>query len=313
MNFVAKTSKEATKEKNPPHDKFVSIGQTLSNDIMYLLYKATINYGCNVDELNQLVEHPMLLSRDFVRSADNNSWFYPKFDETGTLVESFYGFHNVRASLTVLWSLSVQLQKNTDLLFHPSMTPLSPHLASVIITINIERDNWIAAEHFPELPLLYYAGFTERPMVIVFALNQVKFTSKYNLTIPGAACFPATFPFRILPGVNFLQRMPLTACPFPLFDCLQMIYSKEFLGNYETEVVFTSPSMHSSTGLVCFTLPGEGINFSIPGLKIESIEFEVQLNVERDIGEEGDTAVMEQTGAEDDFSKVTFFYPQQCI
>ncbi|RNC57145.1 hypothetical protein TcCL_ESM05284 [Trypanosoma cruzi] len=307
MNFVAKTSKEATKEKNPPHDKFVSIGQTLSNDIMYLLYKATINYGCNVDELNQLVEHPMLLSRDFVRSADNNSWFYPKFDETGTLVESFYGFHNVRASLTVLWSLSVQLQKNTDLLFHPSMTPLSPHLASVIITINIERDNWIAAEHFPELPLLYYAGFTERPMVIVFALNQVKFTSKYNLTIPGAACFPATFPFRILPGVNFLQRMPLTACPFPLFDCLQMIYSKEFLGNYETEVVFTSPSMHSSTGLVCFTLPGEGINFSIPGLKIESIEFEVQLNVERDIGEEGDTAVMEQTGAEDDFSKVTFF------
>ncbi|PWU96631.1 hypothetical protein C4B63_18g302 [Trypanosoma cruzi] len=191
--------------------------------------------------------------------------------------------------------------------FSPFYDPLSPHLASVIITINIERDNWIAAEHFPELPLLYYAGFTERPMVIVFALNQVKFTSKYNLTIPGAACFPATFPFRILPGVNFLQRMPLTACPFPLFDCLQMIYSKEFLGNYETEVVFTSPSMHSSTGLVCFTLPGEGINFSIPGLKIESIEFEVQLNLERDIGEEGDTAVMEQTGAEDDFSKVTFF------
>ncbi|RNF26418.1 uncharacterized protein Tco025E_01381 [Trypanosoma conorhini] len=286
MKFVANISKEAGKDKELPQDKFISIGRPLGNDIMYLLYKSAKKYNCNVDELNQLVSHPLLLARDTVRSADNMSWFYPKYDQVGTLVESFYGFHHVRASLSVLWSMSLQVQRNMDFLLDSSLPPLSPHLASVIITVHIGRNNWIAAEHFPQLPLLYNAGFTERPMVMVFTLNQVTFNSRYKLTIPGADPFPALFPFKILPGVNFIQRIPLTVCPSPLFDCLQLIYSKEFLSKYETEVVFTSPSMQSKTGLVCFTLPGEGINLAIPGLTIGSFEFEVQLVAEGDIDDE---------------------------
>ncbi|RNF09734.1 hypothetical protein TraAM80_02002 [Trypanosoma rangeli] len=284
--FVAKVSKDAVKDKNPPQDKFICIGQPLSNDIMYLLYKAAKKYDCNVDELNQLVSHPLLLARDMVRSNENMSWFYPMFLQEGTLVESFYGFHRLRASLGVLWSLSLQVQRNLDLLLKSFLNPLSPHLASVIITVHIERSDWIAAEHFPQLPLLYDAGFTGRHMVMVFTLNQVVFNSRYNLTIPGADPFPAIFPFKILPGVNFIQRIPIAVCPSPLFDCLQMIYSEEFLSKYETELVFTSPSMQSNTGLVRFTLPGEGINLGIPGLTIGSFEFEVQLVAESHLDDE---------------------------
>ncbi|ESL11809.1 hypothetical protein TRSC58_00433 [Trypanosoma rangeli SC58] len=313
MKFVAKVSKDAVKDKDPPQDKFICIGQPLNNDIMYLLYKAAKKYDCNVDELNQLVSHPLLLARDMVRSNDNMSWFYPMFLQTGTLVESFYGFHRLRASLSVLWSLSLQLQRNLDLLLQSFLNPLSPHLASVIITVHIERSNWIAAEHFPQLPLLYNAGFTGRPMVMVFTLNQVVFSSRYNLTIPGASPFPAIFPFKILPGVNFIQRIPLTVCPSPLFDCLRMIYSEEFLLKYETEVVFTSPSMQSNTGLVRFTLPGEGINFAIPGLTIGSLEFEVQLVAESHLDERAALMTMGQRETEEDQSQMVTFVTHDTV
>ncbi|KEG15621.1 hypothetical protein DQ04_00021190 [Trypanosoma grayi] len=280
VGFVAKTSKEATKDQNPPEDKFISIGRPLSNDLMYQLYRAAKRYECNVDELNSLIAHPMLFGRDYARGKDDLSWFYPKFEQSGTLVESFYGFHNVRASLCILWSLSLQLQWNTDLLKDPSMTPLSPHLASVLVTVNINQSNWISAEHFPGLPLLYHAGFTERPVVIVFVLNPMAFTSKYNLTIPGMNPFPAKYPFNLQPGVNFIQYIALATCPCPVFDRLQLLYSKEFLAKYETEVVFSAPSMNSDTATVRFTLPGDGINLAVQGLCIGSIEFEVQLKME---------------------------------
>ncbi|KAH8613750.1 hypothetical protein ERJ75_000727900 [Trypanosoma vivax] len=279
--FVEKIPKDIATQLHAADGMFISFGGTPKNDFMCLLHMLSQRYGCKVDKLNQLIASPMLVGKDLAMEKEGPVWFYPKFEHGGTLMESFYGFHNVRAFLNVFWSMSLQLQRNANLLKKDSMNLMSPHVASVVVVVEIRTIGWMAAEHFPNLPLLYHVGFSGEPIIIAFTLNNISFTPRYRLTIPGSNPLPCTYPMTLFAGINFVQRTVLTSCPCPIFERLQMLYPKEFLEESKTEIVFVTPTMNSRNAVVRFTLPGGSVNLGVRGLRIGSIEFEVHLQMEK--------------------------------
>ncbi|AAZ11926.1 hypothetical protein, conserved [Trypanosoma brucei brucei TREU927] len=275
--FQSKVFRNASKAKNLPDNKYISTERRSGNDFMYLLHAVAERYSCGVDKLNMLIANPMLVSRDFSIEKESVSWFYPKIVEGGTLAESFYGFHNARAFVIILWSMSLHVQRNTDLLVTKKINALNEHVASVMVLVEIKEINWLAIEHFPRLPLLYHVGFSGQPVLIAFTLNTLVFTPRYRLTFPGCSPLPLNHQMQLFPGVNFIRRTSLATCPCPIFDKLLLLYTLQFLENTKTEIILSAPTMDSPNATVRFTLPGNDINFGLRGLVIGYMVFEIEL------------------------------------
>ncbi|CBZ28917.1 conserved hypothetical protein [Leishmania mexicana MHOM/GT/2001/U1103] len=273
----------------------------LSSDIIYLLVASTTATsigGPHVLHLAELVHHPLAFRQALQFTKRTTSWFYPCLEAVGSLAEDWYGFpaSRVCASLSVFWSLSTLLQRQLDALLSTAdtITALNEHVASPLVVVSITESNWVPFHHFPTVaPFLYAVGFHERSFTMAFAINDIVFTPPYAMGVPSARDSQpllSPYPYMIAAGVNFVQQCPLGCCPAPVMDVLRYIlpasaFAMDARGNaiVLTTLVLTVGSLRAGSGVggeecsavLRFTVSGNGVNFGLTGLVMESIEFEV--------------------------------------
>ncbi|CBZ36261.1 hypothetical protein, conserved [Leishmania donovani] len=273
----------------------------LSSDIIYLLVASTTATsigGPHVLHLAELLNHPLAFRQALQFTKRTTSWFYPCLEAVGPLAEDWYGFpaSRVCASLSVFWSLSTLLQRQLGALLSTAdaITPLSEHVASPLVVVRVTESNWDPIHHFPTVaPLLYAVGFHERPFTMAFAINDIVFTPPYAMGVPStrdSQPLVSPYPYMIAAGVNFVQQCPLACCPAPVMDVLRYIlpasaFVVDARGNaiVLTTLVLTVGSLRAGSGVggeersavLRFTVSGNGVNFGLTGLVMESIEFEV--------------------------------------
>lgn len=204
-----------------------------SSDVMLLLLVSAASASLGGEKLLQLaelVDHPLALREAFKFIKKPTRWFYPYLEVVGQVAQDWYGFssENLFASFCVYWSLSSALQRRKDALLAPGdlIPPLSEHVASPLVVMQINELNWSPNQHFPSVPFLYAVNFHERPTTVVFALNDVTFTPPYALSVPSAKDSQALispYPYTVYAGINFVQTRMLESCPAPLFDVLRYI------------------------------------------------------------------------------------------
>lgn len=275
--FYSKIAKKAARNAEVPEGPYFGPSGTLAKDINYMLHMATKAYPDSCfDHLIDLIRVPLVMKDPQFNKKDSH-WFYPTFEVSSAATDDLFGFPFPPVSLSVLWSLSLSVQRDIGLLQSSDVSCISAHLASPIVTISIECSRWQPADHFPFIPFLYHGGFANRSMLIVFAINDVEFTDKYYLRTPVTGARYSQLPFRISSGVNFVRVGTVSQCPAPVFRLLNIIYSDAFLDACNVPLVLSATSMRCRVAKMRFTLPGGGVTFGIHGLEIGSIEFEITL------------------------------------
>ncbi|GET90844.1 hypothetical protein, conserved [Leishmania tarentolae] len=298
----------------------------LSSDIIYLLAvsaKSTSMGGSHMLHLAELLHHPLAFREAMQFTKRSKYWFYPCLEAVGPLADDWYGFpaSSVCASLSVFWSLSTSLQRQLDALLSTKdmITPLSEHVASPLVVVSITESNWVPLDHFPNVALFLYAlGFNVQPLTVAFAINDVVFTPPYALGIPSARDsrpLVSPYPYMIAAGVNFVQQCPLARCPAPVMDVLRYIlpasaFALDARGKATqlTTLVLNVSSLNAGstlsgeecTAVLRFTVSGSGVNFGLPGLVMDSIEFEVLMRSPNGVHEDCDAP------AEQRFSQMNF-------
>ncbi|KAK7201121.1 hypothetical protein NESM_000172800 [Novymonas esmeraldas] len=271
----------------------------LSSDLIHLLVESATTAaigGPYLLRLVELVQHRLAFRQPLQFTKRSSRWFYPVLEAVGPLAEDWHRFPaaNVCAAYAVYWSLSTALQRQLDALLGEAdtITPLSEHVASPLITVRVAESHWVPSHHFPAVaPFLYAAGFAAQPVTVVYAINDVVFPPPYALGIPGARDSQpllSPYAYTIRTGVNFVQQCSLSRCPTPAMDVLRYIlpasaFALDAKGNAmsPTTMVLTVNALHAAAddvkAVVRFTVSGEGVDFGLPGLVMDAIEFEVLL------------------------------------
>ncbi|KAG5472458.1 hypothetical protein LSCM1_03857 [Leishmania martiniquensis] len=285
----------------------------LSSDLIYLLLASATTASIGGPHLLRLVEllhHPLAFRQALRFTKRSTGWFYPSLEAVGALAEDWNSFPAARvcASFSVLWSLSTPLQRQLDVLLNMAerFTPLSEHVASLLIVVRVAASNWVPSCHFPTVaPFLDAVGFGEEPVTAAFAINDIVFTPPYAMGIPGprdSEPLLSPYPYMIAAGVNFVQQCPLARCPATVMDVLRYILPPSaFVANARenaavlTTLVLTVSSLSADSAVggeegsavLRFTVSGAGVNFGLTGLTMESIEFEVLLVSARRVSADG--------------------------
>ncbi|KPI84092.1 hypothetical protein ABL78_6848 [Leptomonas seymouri] len=292
-----------------------------SSDVMFLLLESAASPllgGEKLMQLAELVSCPLAFRDAFKFTKKGARWFYPCLEVIGQMAQEWCGFppESVCASFSVYWSLSSALQRRRDVLLVPKdlILPLSEHVASPLVVVQINEVHWLPSKHFPGVPFLYATNFNDRPTTVVFALNDVVFTPPYALGVPSAKesqALTSAYPYTVYAGVNFVQTRTLDSCPAPAFDVLRFIFppsmftpafeekggkksgrrrSKNPHGNrVPLLMVLTTSSLQQGFGSsgtdgvsaqLRFTAPAEGVNFGVRGLVIDTLEFEITMTAD---------------------------------
>ncbi|KPA83302.1 hypothetical protein ABB37_02965 [Leptomonas pyrrhocoris] len=289
-----------------------------SSDVVLLLHESATNPLLGASKWTQLAEllnYPLAFREAYRFTKNSLRWFYPCLEIVGQSAQEWYGFppENVCASFCVYWSLSSALQRRKDALLASNdlILPLSEHVASPIVVVQINELDWSPSQHFPNVPFLCATNFNDRPTTVVFALNDIVFTPPYALGAPSAKdsqALTSAYPYTISAGVNFVQARRLDSCPAPVFDVLRYILAPSFFQPAAAEkggktplqrrsnvpasnndnlvlMVLTTSSLQQGSGDTAegvaaqlrFTVPAEGVDFGLRGLVIDALEFEVTM------------------------------------
>ncbi|CAD2218035.1 hypothetical protein ADEAN_000552100 [Angomonas deanei] len=261
QKFVASLVKEETGEGG-----ITDIHKVL--DVLDAVRKSAKHFKC--DHFKGVVDlvGEMSMKMIDVKFQQKTHWFYPSMEVHGT-TEAFSEKQTVPAIFMVYWSLSFELQRNTECI--KEMGEISPHIAAPLLILWFSLPNFKTS--FPILSALFenHVRVFGNDVGMVVASDEVTFTPEFPL--PG---FPSQREeVKLYPGVNFIFTSTLSACGTHLFKGMEALFGRDVLES-SLVFVFTTASLSSTSFTVRFSLNGDFAKFyNVQALHIQTVEFEI--------------------------------------